>query len=405
MFKKSLKGYIRKAAVGVVLASAAAAVLPQLAFADTVKASADVSGKTKAGPVEQLSEEKQNTLGDNRLEWDEIDELIHNYNAVVVKNRNEWSSDKRKNENASQVRDYLIDKADEYDSLYEQYADTSALTAASYKTSADSMRLQAESSVADSQVIELQYELIEKQTAETARTAFLNYYAAQYEQEYDTANEAYLEKLYVSAMNKQKLGMTTETEVLTAKENAAAAKAALLSAGTSIRSNYSTLTVMCGWKYDSEDAVIGALPELSADYAASVNYEQDKAKARENNLTLRMDELKLKNAQTGSYTALVVEQNQNQLNDDIQSFGINFKAAYDSLVNAGTAYTNTVNDRTAAERKLLTADNNIKLGTISSIEYEGVKNTLKSAEYAEQKAYIAMLQAKAKYDAAVNGNV
>ncbi len=410
---KSLASYkhLQLLSLGLATAVFTAAACPLMANAETVKAGADVSGKAAVGPgaaeigTTEADGSTASSIADNKLEWNEIDALIHTYNATVVKNRTEWSSDKRKSEDAQGVRDYLLNKADEYDGLYEQYQSDNAMTAANYKSSADSMRLQAESSVADTQTIELQYELIEKQTAETARKAFLGYYKAQYEQAYDTANLAYLEKAYASAINKQNLGMATELEVLTAKENVDTAKAAILTADSSIVSYRNTLLVMCGWKYDAADAVIGALPEFDVAQVGSIDYEGDKAKAKASNLTLKMDEIKLDNAKKGSYTTLVVEQNQNQLDNDTQSFGINFKAAYDTLVNAASAYTNAVNDKSVAERNLATSANQLAQGVISNIEYEGKKNTLASAEYAERAAYIALLQAKATYDAALNGNL
>lgn len=410
---KSLASYkhLQLLSLGLATAVFTAAACPLMANAETVKAGADVSGKAAVGPgateigTTEADGSTASSIADNKLEWNEIDALIHTYNATVVKNRTEWSSDKRKSEDAQGVRDYLLNKADEYDGLYEQYQSDNAMTAANYKSSADSMRLQAESSVADTQTIELQYELIEKQTAETARKAFLGYYKAQYEQAYDTANLAYLEKAYASAINKQNLGMATELEVLTAKENVDTAKAAILTADSSIVSYRNTLLVMCGWKYDAADAVIGALPEFDVAQVGSIDYEGDKAKAKALNLTLKMDEIKLDNAKKGSYTTLVVEQNQNQLDNDTQSFGINFKAAYDTLVNAASAYTNAVNDKSVAERNLATSANQLAQGVISNIEYEGKKNTLASAEYAERAAYIALLQAKATYDAALNGNL
>ena len=401
--------------MGLAVTALAVTVCAVPAAAETVRATADVSGKTSAGPGTDQTAAATAGVGtdgaagsditDNNLEWSEIDALIHTYNADVVKNRSDWASDKRKSENAQGVRDYLLDKADQYDALYDQYQSDNAMTAATYKANADSMRLQAESSVADTQTIELQYELIEKQTAETAKKSFLAYYKAQHEETYNKANSDYLNKVYASTVNKQSLGMATELEVLSAKENVDAARASILTAESSIGSSRNTLLVMCGWKYDSADAVIGALPELDAASLSAIDYEADKAKAKSANLTLKMDEIKLDNAKKGSYTSLVVEQNQNQLDNDTQSFGINFKAAYDSLINAGTAYTNAVNDKTVAERNLATAANQLSQGVISNIEYEGMKLKAAAAEYAERTAYIAMLEAKAAYDAAVNGNI
>ena len=344
-------------------------------------------------------------LSDDDLEWDEIDGLISEYNATVVKNRTEWGNDERRSYNSKQVSDYLIEKADEYDALYDEYADVSAMVAANYKTNADKMRLQAESNVSDFEVIKLSYDLIEKQTAESARKAFLNYYQSMYEKEYDDANAAYLERLYASTVNRHNVGMATDMDVLTAKENLDTAKAAVLTAQSNIGSSRNALLVMCGWKYDSATAAIGALPSVSADEVSAISYEADMQKAKAANITLKSDEIKLRNAKSGSYTSLVVEQNQNQLKDDTESFGINFKSVYDSYVNAAEGYTNAVNDKANAERNMAAADKQLSLGMLSNIEYEGKKNSLKAAELAERKAYIALISAKSAYESALGGNV
>ncbi|MDO5776399.1 MAG: TolC family protein [Eubacteriales bacterium] len=344
-------------------------------------------------------------LSDDDLEWDEIDGLISEYNATVVKNRTEWGNDERRSYNSKQVSDYLIEKADEYDALYDEYADVSAMVAANYKTNADKMRLQAESNVSDFEVIKLSYDLVEKQTAESARKAFLNYYQSMYEKEYDDANAAYLEKLYASTVNRHNVGMATDMDVLTAKENLDTAKAAVLTAQSNIGSSRNALLVMCGWKYDSATAVIGALPSVSADEVSAISYEADMQKAKAANIMLKSDEIKLRNAKSGSYSSLVVEQNQNQLKDDTESFGINFKSVYDSYVNAAEGYTNAVNDKANAERNMAAADKQLSLGMLSNIEYEGKKNSLKAAELAERKAYIALISAKSAYESALGGNV
>ena len=65
-------------------------------------------------------------LSDDNLEWSEIDGLISEYNATVVKNRTELSNDERRSYDSKQVSDYLTEKADEYDALYDEYADTNA---------------------------------------------------------------------------------------------------------------------------------------------------------------------------------------------------------------------------------------------------------------------------------------
>lgn len=344
-------------------------------------------------------------LADDNLEWDEIAGLINAYNATVIKNRTDLSTDARKSYNSREVSDYLIQKADEYDDEAYTIEDTSALTAATYRSTANNLRIQAESNVSDFEVVKLEYQLIEKQTAAAARTAFLNYYSSMYEIEYDEVNAAYLEKVYNSTRNKMNVGMATETEVLTARENLDAAKAALVKIRADHAAYKNNLIVMCGWSYDSTSAVIGALPEMSTDTISAISYDSDRTKASGNNLTLKMDEIKLKNAGSSNYTANILKQNQDQLDTDKKSFDINFRSAYDTLVNAGTAYTNAVNDKAVADRNLSMAERELGLGSISSMELESYRNSAASALLAERKAYISMLQAKAAYDAALDGNL
>ena len=357
-----------------------------------------------AEPGALHSAEEMEHLADNTLEWYEIDGLISEYNAAVVKNRNEYNTDKRRTYDAQQVRDYLIEQADDMDAEADTLADTSAMLSASNRVLANQLRLQAESSVLDGRVLQLGYDLVEKQTAANARTAFLNYYGSLYETEFAEQNIAYLERLYASAQNRRNFGMGTETELLTAKENLENARAGLLSTRTTLANTRNALLVMCGWVYDS-DGVIGPLPAMTPEEALAVDPAADRETANAANLTLQMDRIKLDNARKGSYTVLVIEQNENQLKTDSDTFGINFQAAYDKLVNACSAYRNAVGERGVADHSLAAAERQAGLGTISQIELEGARNAQRSALLAERKAYLAMLQARAAYDSAVSGNL
>ncbi len=357
-----------------------------------------------AEPGALHSAEEMEHLADNNLEWYEIDGLISEYNATVVKNRNEFNKDERRTYDAQEVTDYLLSEADSLENQADSFADTAAVLSATYRNQANSLRMQAESNVTDHEVILLQYQLIEKQTAAAARTAFLNYYAGLYEKEFADANVAYLERLYQSAATRKNVGIGTEVELLTAQENLDNARAGRLSTESAIVSSRNSALVMCGWAYDSA-GVIGPLPEMTAEEALAVSYETDLAAAQERNLTLKIDRIKLRNAQTGNYTTLIVEQNQNQLNQDTNSFGINFKAAYDKLVNAAAAYTNAANDKAVADLNLATAERQLSLGTISALDHAKALNASQASALALRKAYIDMIAARSAYDDAVNGNI
>ena len=356
------------------------------------------AGVFAATPEFARSEEDWAHLRDNVLEWYEIEDLVHEYNATVLKNREELSKDERRNKDAEKVRDYLLSEADDYDSLA---ANTeSALLAATYQTQADSMRSQADSNVTDFEILQLDNELIEKNLVRSAQNLFINYYTAIAKKAGAEASVVYLERAYASSVNRKNAGMATELDVLTAQEALENARAALVSNDTEIRNSMSSLQVLCGWVYDSS-AEIREVPEVDPASFSSIDPEADLTQALAASYTLKMDEIRLKNARN-LYPNLVA-QYESQLAGDTNSFKVSFRGAYDTLINAGLAYNNAVADHALKAQDLAAAQRRLSHGLISQIEYDGVQNELVSMETAERTAYLSMVSAKAAYDMAVRG--
>lgn len=356
------------------------------------------AGAFAATPEFARTEEDWAHLRDNALEWYEIEDLVHEYNATVLKNREELSKDERRNKDAEGVRDYLLDEADDYDSLA---ANTeNALLAATYQTQANTMRSQADSNVTDYEILQLDNELIEKNLVRSAQNLFINYYTAIAKKAGAEASVAYLERAYASSVNRKNAGMATELDVLTAQDALENARAALVSNDTEIRNSMSSLQVLCGWAYDSS-AEIREVPAVDPASFSSIDPEADLTKALAASYTLKMDEIRLKNARN-LYPNLVA-QYESQLAGDTNSFKVSFRGAYDTLINAGLAYNNAVADHALKAQDLAAAQRRLSHGLISQIEYEGVQNELVSMETAERTAYLSMVSAKAAYDMAVRG--
>ena len=379
-------------------AYAATAVYP-----DTGSEAAAVSSGVTASRNFTRTEEEWNTLSDNTLNWDEIAALVHEYNATVIKNRSELSKDERRSMDASEVSDYLSSRADEMEQKADEADQTSAVLSATYRNQANSLRRQADSNLDDFEAIRLSYEQIEKQTALSAKTQFLSYYSALYKNENSASNLAYLEKAYNSAVNRKNAGMGTELEALTAKESWDNARAEAVTLQNDISANRQSLIVLCGWKYDA-DAVIGSVPELSAEDIARVSYDEDMEKAKNANYTLKIDAIRLKNAKDQSYQTLVTEQ-ETQTKNDTDSFGISFKALYDGLLSSVTAYNNSVAAKANGDKDLEYAKRQYELGMISKIELESAENKAGTLSTGVKTAYNDMLLARAKYDAAVNDGI
>ncbi len=343
------------------------------------------------------------TLEDDILTWDEIGDLIYEYNATVITNRNELAKDERRSMDAEAIAEYLLDRADDLDGDANDAEDTSATLAATYRAQANSLREQANSNLDDFEIIQLNYEEVEKQLALSARNQFIEYYRAIDQAEYDETYINYLERLYTSEQNKFNASMSTELEVLNAKETLDNAKADAVTNKNNINSNLQSLIVLCGWNYNDQ-VTIGSLPEMTAEEAADVNYETDLETARKNNITLKIGEKRLTNAKSMGSSTLVTEQETTQKSNQ-DSFEISFKALYDSLISSADAYTNAVNAETNGRKDLEYANRQKELGLISEIELLAAENTMKSLELNTKSAYYDMVSARASYDAAVNDGI
>lgn len=379
-------------------AYAATAVYP-----DTGSEAAAVSSGVTTSRNFSRSEEEWESLSDNTLNWEEISALVHEYNAAVMKNRSELSKDERRSMDASEVSDYLSGKADEMDKKAEDADSVSAVLSATYKNQANSLRRQANSNLDDFEAIRLGYEQIENQTALSAKTQFLSYYSALYKKEGTASSLSYLEKAYNSAVNRKNAGMGTELEVLSAKESWDNTRASAVTAENDISANRQSLIVLCGWKYDA-DAVIGAVPEMSAEDIAKVSYDEDMEKAKNSNITLKIDEIRLKNAKNQGYQTIITEQ-ETQTKNDTDSFGISFKALYDGLLSSVTTYNNSLTAKANGDKDFEYAKRQYELGMISKIELEGAQNKAQTLSTNVKTAYNDMLLARAKYDAAVNDGI
>lgn len=342
-------------------------------------------------------------LEDNTLLWEEIPSLIHEYNATVITNRTELAQDERKAMDAGDLSDWLLDAAEDMYSAASDAEEMSAALAASYRSQGDSLRQQAESNLNDFDIIRLNYEQIEKKLYLSAKNQFINYYKAKAQDEYNTDNLSYLERAYNSAQNQFNVQMATELDVLTAKETWDNAKAGALINSNSISDSYRGLIVLCGWKYNA-DVQLGSLPVINVDEIKMTNFESDRVRAEAVNFTLLMDNIRLNNARYYG-TDSGVSQQENQLKSDTDSFNINFKSAYDSLISAADAYTNAVNAKATGDQNLENSRKQRELGLISDMELATAENTNRSLGLTVTTSYYDLLSAKAAYDAAVNDGV
>ena len=351
-----------------------------------------------ASPEFARSQEEWASLSDNRLEWEEIPALVNEYNATVLNNRKAYQKDS--GQNAEEIRDALLEAADDMESLAidAEAEEGGAMIGANYRSQAASLRQQAESNVSDSQVILWQYEQVEDTIAQTVRDGFIAYYQAIAQKEADQAKIGYLEESLASAQNRKNVGMGTELEVLTAKEALQNGQAALASADAKINAEKKKLQVLCGWDYTS-DAEIGALPDFDMEEIGRIDLEADTEKALSNNWQLRIDERKLQNA----LDATLRDQYTKTVDNDRQQIKASVRSAYDTLVQAKRTYDTGAEQLNLSRQNLEKSSRQLSLGVISRMEYRTAENETTGLEHTQRLNEIAVFSAWTAYQGAVNG--
>lgn len=351
-----------------------------------------------ASPEFARSQEEWASLSDNRLEWEEIPGLVNEYNATVLNNRKAYQKDS--GQNAEEIRDALLEAADDMESLAidAEAEEGGAMIGANYRSQAASLRQQAESNVSDSQVILWQYEQVEDTIAQTVRESFIAYYQAIAQKEADQAKIGYLEESLASAQNRKNVGMGTELEVLTAKEALQNGQAALTSADAKINAEKKKLQVLCGWDYTS-DAEIGALPDFDMEEIRKIDLEADTEKALSNNWQLRIDERKLQNAPD----ATLRDQYTKTVDNDSQQIKASVRSAYDTLVQAKQTYDTGAEQLNLSRQNLEKSSRQLSLGVISRMEYRTAENEATGLEHTQKLNEIAVFSAWTAYQGAVNG--
>jgi hypothetical protein len=208
------------------------------------------SAAMASSPSFARTDDEWASLRDNSLEYGEIPDLIHEYNATVQNNRYKYNEF---------IKDYghtKQDVSDEYRKLANDLeADKSGEDDAASRISdlqlqlqADNLRKQADDNVEDSDTYYLTYSQAEDNLSESAETRFISYYSSKLNLE--TANEQLevLKSNYEQTALKQKAGTATQAEVLSAEEAVQAEEETIKKLELEIENTRQKLIVMLGWK-------------------------------------------------------------------------------------------------------------------------------------------------------------
>ena len=203
-----------------------------------------------ASPEFARTAEEWAALRDNTLEYEEIPDLIHEYNSTVQNNM--VSYDDYRGKDANEIADDYREAAQTlYDSIEWPSEDDSGYAmlysaAETAQAQARQMEKMADDNVSDGMIIKWQYDQVEASLSSTAQNLMNQYYQLQENLKTAQSGKELAEASLQAVQTQASLGMATNNDVLTAQEAVKTAEAGIISIQSSIQSVKQNHQVMTG---------------------------------------------------------------------------------------------------------------------------------------------------------------
>ena len=338
--------------------------------------------------------------------------MIHVYNNTVIQNQLEYED--FRGEDADDIADDYYDAADDiYGSL--EYPDSSdsdyASRLSSYLSSqiqADNLREQGDDNVEDGDVKKLEYDKTEAGLVKEARRAsrlfteaqelMISYWSQTYSLESLEQNKIQARSSYDQTLNRLSAGMSTQAQVLSAREAVTSADASLLSAQSSLGQTKETLCLMLGWTYGAQ-VDIGDVPEPDLEGMTAINLEEDVSRGVENNYSLKILEKKIANAKSGTNKTSLEQ----SLKSQKETAASSIKNAYESMMISKSDYEQALNAYEIEAAAMETAERKMAAGTMTRNDYVTQQTAFAAAQVNVRTQKLALLKAQLEYRWSVDG--
>lgn len=342
-------------------------------------------------------------LQDNTLEYDEIADLVHEYNTTVLNNRVSYRDylgkdrddvARRYRDAAQELRDNIEYPDDPTDTSYA----TMLMAAQLNETQAKSLEEQADNNVDDSQSIYLQYEMVEANLVLATKLNLIAYNQKLLSNGLTEENRSLLEAQYQAVQVQASVGSATQTDVLNARQALEQLESTSISDAKETQTLKQQICLAAGWNYDA-DPVFGELPQVDPAQIAAIDLEADKAMALENNYTLKISRRQYENS-TSSATR---ENLQNTIRDNEQNIASDITSKYQSLLEAQSSYNLALTQQAVEAQTLAAVQQRFQTGAASQLEYLQESYNMSSRNTAVETAALSLLSAWETYQGAVNG--
>lgn len=358
-----------------------------------------------AGPGAVNSEQRQK-LEDNTLEYEELEQLVHVYNVTVVNNRVSYEKAEADSSGISQADVYWQSANDAQEAAEAARAASDAALgnaklkaiAAGAEAAAQQAVSQAENNMNSMETTKLNYDKLEKSTVMQAQATMNTLQQLQLQLEPLNKNRELLEAVVLSTQTRKDLGMATQADVLTAQQNVQSMNAQIANLENQIKTAKQKLCIMTGWQADANPEIM-PVPETDLNRITAMNLEQDTAKALEQDYTLKIDNMKLKNAGSLENTQMM----EKTVANDKEQIASAVNTAYQNTMQAKAAYDQAVLDFEIAAKSMSAADTKYQLGSLSKLEHLKEQAAYVTAQAAKEAKNLALFQAMETYDWAVRG--
>lgn len=352
-----------------------------------------------SSPEFAKSAQEWERLRDNVLEYEEIGDLIHEYNVTVQNNQYEYNTfikdyGRTKEDVSSAYRD-LADKLEENRTGEDGMGMVSDFQ---LEQQAKQLREQADDNLEDSKIYYLNFAQAEANLVLSAQSKFLSYYKTQLELESARWKKKELESSYALLQTQQQAGTVTEIEMFRAQEAVQEQEKTIAELEQQMENTRQSLMVMCGWK-GSDQPQIEAVPALKWSEIDTIDLEADIQLALENNYTLQINKRKLENAKdTDNQENLkkTIASNERQIQQSVTS-------AWQNLQTARRTYDQAVSAKELEEQNQSLAAQKYSAGMLTPYEDESARIALQIKELEVQTALLELQESLETYRWNVKG--
>ncbi|HIX23899.1 MAG TPA: TolC family protein [Candidatus Lachnoclostridium avicola] len=357
-----------------------------------------------ASPEFARTAEEWAALRDNTLEYEEIPDLIHEYNSTVQNNM--VSYDDYRGKDANEIADDYREAAQTlYDSIEWPSEDDSGYAmlysaAETAQAQARQMEKMADDNVSDGMIIKWQYDQVEASLSSTAQNLMNQYYQLQENLKTAQSGKELAEASLQAVQTQASLGMATNNDVLTAQEAVKTAEAGIISIQSSIQSVKQNLQVMTGWAYNSQPE-IAPMPQVDVTRIDSMNPETDLEKALETNYTLMIDKRTLENTDDAANQQIARQ----TIANDEQKIASGLTDLYNQVLQARDSYNQAQSALALEEQNMAATQTRYDLGMVSRLEYLQAQNTYVQSQADFRIQELSLQAAMDAYDWVLKGSL